>query len=236
VTVRTALLTTDTTHHAYYAWKLAERHPLDAIVVETLAPTPPFETFHPFEARREEYEREVLSAAFGGALSDVAPVIQAESANDAVGSLAELGLDVVLVFGTGLLRASVFELPRVACLNLHGGDPEEYRGLDTHLWAIYHGDFPALVTTLHHVDAELDCGDIAGQAPVPLPRGTRLHELRARNTEVCLSLSVDALDAAARDGVVPRRRQAKRGRYYSWMPAVLKDGVVARFERHTGAL
>lgn len=230
-----AVLTTETSHHAYYAWKVSEQFPLAAIVLETRTLEPPFETFHPFETRRDTYEREVLLAGFDGSLADLAPVHAVENVNDTAGLLAAAALDAVLVFGTGLLLPETISLA-ATCLNLHGGDPEEYRGLDTHLWAVYHGDFRALVTTLHHVDEELDCGDIAYREPVPLRHGMPLHELRARNTEVCVELSLRALRELARSGSVERRPQSRRGRYYSFMPGVLKDRCVRQFERHTAEL
>ena len=73
------------------------------------------------------------------------------------------------------------------------GDPRQYRGLDTHLWAIYHGDFGGLVTCLHHVDLQLDTGDIVDCRPVPIARDMELHELRAANTRVCVELIRSAL-------------------------------------------
>ena len=47
--------------------------------------------------------------------------------------------------------------------NLHGGDPEKYRGLDSHYWSIYHNDFKSLITTLHKVRPILDTGEIVLQ-------------------------------------------------------------------------
>src|SRR5262249_30235149 len=111
-----------------------------------------------------------------------------------------------------------------------------YRGLDTHLWTIYHEDFANLVTTLHHLDADLDTGDIVVQSALPLAKGMHLHELRAVNTRTCVDLTATALGALHRLGTMPRRKQFGRGRYYSFMPAVLKPLCVQRFERFTERL
>jgi methionyl-tRNA formyltransferase len=150
--------------------------------------------------------------------------------------LAQLGPDATIVFGTGKLKAPVLSVQPERMFNLHGGDPQEYRGLDTHLWAIYHGDFSGLVTTLHRVAPALDDGDIVASAAVPLHRSMGLHELRAANTEVCLALTLAALTQLAEDGHVLSRRQSRAGRYYSFMPAILKDLVCAKFASHTGLL
>ena len=233
-----ALLTTDTPHHLYYAWQLGERLGLRAIFLETRAPVPAFETRHAFEKDRDEYERAVLLAGGPASFDAVAPTRHFPSLNDgpAVSALTALAPDVTLVFGTGKLRQPTIAAARAATLNLHGGDPELYRGLDSHLWAIYHADFAALVTTLHHVARELDTGDIVMQTALPLTRGMGLHELRAVNTRACVSLSLAALAALGSTGALPGRPQRGRGRYYSLMPAVLKDVCITRFDRHVGAL
>jgi methionyl-tRNA formyltransferase len=232
--MRTVLLTTDTPHHAYFAWRVAERFPLAAIVVETDPIDPPFDVAHPFEALRDAYERETLLAGLGR-LRDVAPTQTIRNANDAAADLEALEPDVALVFGTGLLAQPVLGAASL-CLNLHGGNPEHYRGLDTHLWAIYHRDWENLVTTLHVADEGLDTGDIVLQATLPLRNGMGLHELRSVNTEACVDLSLAALDALDGGGPLPRRPQRQRGRYYSFMPAVLKDRCVSQFETHVASL
>lgn len=236
--MKVVLLTTETTHHTYFAWKLHERFPLAAIVLETRVPSVPFETFHPFERRRDEYEREVLLGGFSGTIADLAPALRVESVNDAEApaALQALAPDIILLFGTGRVGRAITEVASVACLNLHGGNTEEYRGLDTHLWTIYHRDFGNLVTTLHHVDLGLDAGPIAFQSPLPIRRGLELHELRAVNTEVCVELATAALAAAERTGAVPARAQRRSGRYYSFMPSVLKEDCCQKFGRYVSRL
>jgi methionyl-tRNA formyltransferase len=232
--LRTVMLTSDTTHHTYYAAKLNERFPLQGIFVEAADHSAPFETAHPFEDERAIYERDVLLAGIDASIAKVADTWFVDSMNEerSVAALKDLRPDVVLVFGTGKLLPRVIDVPTVACLNLHGGNPEQYRGLDTHLWAIYHQDFKNLVTTLHHVDAELDTGDIVLQSQLPLPDRCELHELRAINTKVCLDLSVMTLHALESMGTLPSRKLVERGRYYSHMPTVLKEVCVQRFKHH----
>src|SRR5262249_48677632 len=151
----------------------------------------------------------------------------------AVAALSELAPEAVLVFGTGWLRAPVIAVQPRLMLNLHGGDPEEYRGIDSHLWAIYHRDFPALVTTLHRVAPDLDDGEVVLQAPVPLRRNMGLHELRQANTVVCADLALSALATVAARGDVPSRSQRRKGRYYSFMPSALKEICIRRFASYT---
>lgn len=229
------VLTTDTAHHAYYLWKLNERFPVQAVVLERWRPVAAFETAHPFEARRDEYEREVLLAGGPHSCADVARVHECERVNDAdsVAMLRHSKPDVILTFGTGLLTRDVFGSAGLACLNLHGGNPEEYRGLDSHLWTIYHRDFENLVTTLHQVDEQLDTGDIVSRSRLDIPHGAGLHELRGINTRACVELSLAALETLSRRGSLPVQRQKRRGRYYSHMPACLKQECLTRFHDYT---
>lgn len=231
--MRTVLLTTDTPHHRWFADAVRARHPWAGILVETEPARFPFETAHPFEEARDRHEREILLGGRAAAFGDAAPTSSFPRMSDpaALASLRKLRPDVVVAFGTRRLGPEAIAVPRLAALNLHGGDPEGYRGLDSHLWAVYHDDASALVTALHHMDADLDTGDIVAIRPVPVPAKTPIHELRALNTRVCVDLVTEAFDAYAAGREPPRRRQATRGRYYSAMPTVLKDVVARKFER-----
>lgn len=235
--MRIVLVTTDAPHHRSYAARIAAVHPLAAIVVEERVNHLPFATHHPYEDERDAYEREVLLAGRTEAFDGVARTVRTPTANDAasVGILRELRADVVLSFGPGRLDREA-RAGSLAALNVHGGDPERYRGLDSHLWAIYHSDLGSLVTTLHHLADRLDTGDIARRAPIQLRRHQRLCELRAANTELAVTLTLDALAEIGSTGRVSRTAQRAVGRYYSAMPAVLKDLCVRRFEAHTARL
>ena len=236
--MRVAVLTTDTPHHAYFVRAIAAAFPLAGVVVETATCPAPFETAAAFERDRDDYERSVLLGDWTGHLEDIADTRRVASINDADGRtvLAALAPDVSLVFGTGRLRAPALAAATIACLNLHGGNPEEYRGLDTHLWAIYHRDFDNLVTTLHHVDLGLDTGAIVAPAQLPVHRTIRIHELRAINSRACVALALMALRTLEAAGTVPSRRQVRRGRYYSFMPTALKEACARAFHAHVGSL
>ena len=43
---KTLILTTETTHHLYYLWKLSELCSIDGVVIETNSLSAPFETTH----------------------------------------------------------------------------------------------------------------------------------------------------------------------------------------------
>ena len=238
MTMKIAILTTDTTHHLYYVWKLAQRYELGAVFLETKALTPPFETGHPFEDLREEYERDVLLEGCASTFDDIVETHRFETVNSdgSISMLKRVAPHVILVFGTGKLLPAVFNSAGIACLNLHGGNPEEYRGLDSHLWAIYHNDFNNIKTSIHVIDGDLDTGDLVGQQELPVGKGNGLHELRSINTKACVSLTLNALNRIDSGDPLGGRKQSKRGRYYSFMPSVLKNVCVRNFDAYVSRL
>jgi len=236
--MKIVVLTTDTLHHTYFVQELEKVFPLESIVVERNKLSAPFDTHHPLEDRQESYERKAFFHDKNVRLRDIAKTFEVASANDP-GSLAHLkdiAPDVIVVFGTGKISKEVIQICPNGIMNLHGGDPEKYRGLDTHLWAIYHRDFGGLVTTLHHLNEKLDDGAIILQAAIPLRPGMELHQLRRYNTETCIDMVTSALDMFARWRHMICRPQRKRGRYYSFMPSALKETCQIRFKEYTDRL
>lgn len=228
-------MTTETLHHAYFVREIAARYPATAIFCETKTPSAPFETAHAFESARERYEQEHWFNGSRRALANFAPVTMLSTINGdaALNAIRRFDPDVLVDFGTGKVKSPVLDFKPGRFFNLHGGDPQQYRGLDSHLWAIYHGDFSGLVTTLHRLTQTLDAGDIVSMRDVPLRPHMRLHELRAANTQVCLDMTLAALSGIASSGDVRGTPQSEKGRYYSFMPAALKEICVGKFEKFT---
>jgi len=236
--MKIVLLTSQTLHHTYFLQELVTVFPVALTMVETSFAKSPFDASHPFEDARDAYES---SEWFGGScppLSNFSSTEEFPTLNDgrAVALVREIEPDVVIVFGTRKIKADVIATCPDGIVNLHGGDPEEYRGLDSHLWAIYHNHFNGLVTTLHRLNEEFDDGDIILESQIHIFRHMSIHMLRRQNTEVCLKLTLSALDMYARFGTFITRKQRKVGRYYSFMPRKLKEICKKKFERHTNSL
>jgi methionyl-tRNA formyltransferase len=232
--MRIAVLSTETPHHAFFVREIAAGRADVTTFDEQRRVVAPFPTAHPFEEERDRRERD---AWFGGEdrrMADFSSVRRFRSMNDddAIAALRAFRPDLTVSVGVGRLSGAFIAACPGALVNLHGGDPEDYRGLDSHLWAIYHRDFGSLVTTLHAVNETLDDGPVIAAAAVPLRRGMALADLRRANTEVAVGLTLDAVAALERDGRLFARPQRRIGRYYSFMPAELKEGCRRAFERH----
>jgi methionyl-tRNA formyltransferase len=237
--MRIAILTTQTLHHARFVAAVSQTHEVAGVLLESEpAAVAPFETGHPFEAERDAYERETWFGGAEPAIADLAPTQAFPSLNDpaAAKALADLKVDAAIVFGTGKLKGPLLDLLPGHLLNLHGGDPQDYRGLDSHLWAIYHGDWKSLVSCVHFVEPELDTGAVLNMKPIPLTKGMGLHQLRLANTETCIEISNKTLTDLTHGGMLTLAPIQRVGRYYSFMPTVLKELCVAKFRRHTEQL
>jgi methionyl-tRNA formyltransferase len=232
--LKISVLTTNTSHHIYFVKKLQEIFGRVTVICETRARVLPFETHHPFENLRDEFEWDNWFNSRRRTFTEYTNVYFFPTINDkdATSAIKKENSDLVIVFGTSLLKDSTIRACSPHIFNLHGGDPENYRGLDSHLWAIYHRDFKSLVTTIHRIDSRFDTGEIVLQAKVPLTAKMHLHELRTVNTEICVQLAVATVDMYIRYGGVTSRPQRKMGRYYSAMPTQLKSVCCYNFEKY----
>lgn len=236
--LRVALLTTDTLHHARFVQAVTEVYPKTRVYEEKRPISARFETAHPFEDDRAAHEQQTWFDGETRTISDFAPVETYVDINDPVciKNLREFAPDAIVVFGTGKIGDDLINIRPDRIVNVHGANPEQYVGIDTHLWAIYHRDFEGLVTTLHRVESMMDRGGVVLSADIPITPNMKLHELRQANTEVCIQLVLSALDLLEKFDQFISRPQTMKGRRYSFMPAVLKDDCKRYFETYTASL
>ena len=232
------ILTTGAVRRRYLVEKLQARFPIARVLVETRDPPPPYPTAHPLDDARKTRERDNWYDGNPPTFESIADVQSFENLNEpeAVDQLQELKPDVLLVFGTGRLSEAVLRQCPAGSINFHNGDAEAYRGLDCHLWPLFHGDFDALRMTMHKIEPTLDTGAIIDRRPVPLRHGMPLSDLRRAATELTVEMALDALDAFQKNGAFAATPQVRSGRYYSYIPAVLKDTCIRKFARHTATL
>lgn len=104
---------------------------------------------HPSAVKQVTLEREL-------------PLIQPGNINDpeAVEALVDLSLDAIVVASYGqLLKAIVFDLPKLGTINIHASLLPAYRGAAPVNWAIMHGEERTGVATFF-IEKGLDTGDV----------------------------------------------------------------------------
>ena len=75
--------------------------------------------------------------------------------------------DLGIIYGTNIIKDSVFKIPRLGSINLHQGLAPYYRGGPPIFWELYNGE-TEVGLTVHFVAAKVDTGDIILQETMPL--------------------------------------------------------------------
>jgi methionyl-tRNA formyltransferase len=75
--------------------------------------------------------------------------------------------DLGIIYGTNIIKESVFSLPKLGSINLHQGLAPSYRGGPPIFWELFNGEKEVGIT-VHFVASKVDSGDIILQKTVPL--------------------------------------------------------------------
>src|SRR3990167_5880538 len=125
------ILTTDTIHHRYFVQRVSEACENVKIFVEQKQLTSPFPVAHPYENERNQIETQ---AWFRGGcvpkLAYFAPCVYLNDLNaeESKNKLRTHQADIYITFGTGKLSKTICDEFAGRLINLHGGDPQKYRG------------------------------------------------------------------------------------------------------------
>jgi len=85
--------------------------------------------------------------------------------------------DVVLVFGTGILREPFLSAFEGRIINIHLGLSPYYRGAGTNFWPLVNRQPEYVGATIHYLDAGIDTGPILAHARPHIERGDGPHDL-----------------------------------------------------------
>lgn len=88
-------------------------------------------------------------------------------APDSVALLKSSDADLAVVFGTNILRESVFSIPRLGSINFHSGFVPFYRGGPPVFWELFN-DEKLVGLTVHWMARKVDTGDVIVQDTAPL--------------------------------------------------------------------
>lgn len=108
------------------------------------------------------------------------PVLQPKNlrTEEIFNQLAEFNADFIVVVAYGkILPQKILELPKIACVNVHGSLLPKYRGAAPIEWAIINGEKFTGITTMK-MDAGLDTGDMLLTSTVEISEEMTLPELK----------------------------------------------------------
>jgi len=120
--------------------------------------------------------------------------------------------DLIIVFGTPILKGEILNVAHKAILNIHRGIVPEYKGGGLPTWTLYNNDFDYLGVTIHVCTANLDAGDIVAQQSYRLEKNDHIHTLRAKTTMLAAQLLKEVIRGYAQAKVT----YAKQGPGKTW--------------------
>jgi len=135
-------------------------------------------------------------------------------AESVINLLQKADADLGILYGTNIIKESVFSIPKRGSINIHQGLAPIYRGGPTVFWELYNGE-KEIGITVHFVAAKVDTGDIILQKTLPLEYDFSRYELnyenflndfRARLKEPSARLIAEAVSLIA-DGKEQRTKQ-----------------------------
>lgn len=144
--------------------------------------------------------------------------------------------DVIVVYGTAIIRSNIFSKARIITLNMHTGLSPWYRGDSTLFWPVYFNEPDKLGVTVHQLVESVDGGAIAATAAVDYEPGDREAELFAKGVRAGTRLYLDSVAAALDGSLECQPQDLSIGREFRWKDRTVaaERQVIARFEQWEG--
>lgn len=92
--------------------------------------------------------------------------INSVNGHDAVSQISALSPDVIIQAGAGILRPQVFNLAKIATINLHHGIAPLIKGMSSINWALWENRPEWIGCTVHVIDSGIDTGKVLAYAPI----------------------------------------------------------------------
>ena len=238
--MRLVLLTGEDYEHCYVANRLAEAFALVRIVVDTGVPRSRLDRLRTL--RRRYSTAQLLARAVGRGLAFVCRdraarrealfrvlgrencerhrhqkiITQVAGLNTPAtrALLRDLNPEVLLVYGTGVVRDETLALASRLALNLHTGMSPYYRGSECAFWPLYYGELERLGATVHQCTRDIDGGVIYKVGQLQLEPEDDRFCVFARAVKLGTDLYVQAVQELLDGRLQGRSQQLELGREY----------------------
>jgi folate-dependent phosphoribosylglycinamide formyltransferase PurN len=138
--------------------------------------------------------------------------VQDIHASSVIEQVCSIAPDLGLVYGSPILRPSLFQIPRFGTLGIHHGKLPEYRGKKTTFWALFNGAETAGVT-VQRINEGVDTGDVVKQAEIPI-EGRSFQEVWNDIELSGLDLYIQAILEVKQGIATYQRPTGTKGRLY----------------------
>ncbi|MEH2353896.1 methionyl-tRNA formyltransferase [Nostoc sp.] len=122
---------------------------------------------------------------------------------ETLSKLKQLDADVFVVVAYGqILSAKILNMPKLACINVHGSILPKYRGAAPIQWCLYNGERETGITTML-MDVGMDTGAMLQIATTPIGLLDNAQDLADRLAEIGGDLLVETLLKLERKEIQP---------------------------------
>ncbi|MEQ1731275.1 MAG: formyltransferase family protein, partial [Vicinamibacterales bacterium] len=135
------------------------------------------------------------------------------SAATEVEQMLACGADMMLVFGTGILKEPLLSAFAGRIINLHLGLSPYYRGAGTNFWPLVNGEPEYVGATIHYLDAGIDTGPMIAHVRPEVESADGPNEIGNRTIVAAARCLAEAARAHA-EGRVRATVQTGGGRLY----------------------
>jgi folate-dependent phosphoribosylglycinamide formyltransferase PurN len=143
--------------------------------------------------------------------------------------------DLAVVFGTNILKESVFNIPKLGAINFHHGLVPFYRGGPPIFWELFN-DEKEVGLTVHWITQKVDAGDVIIQHTEPLNYDysfdtdfeSFISQYRERLTDKCAQLIAEAIRLIALGDSRRTPQEASLGKRYRLPTKKEKDELRRR--------
>jgi folate-dependent phosphoribosylglycinamide formyltransferase PurN len=221
--MRCLLLTGDGARHRYAARALAPRMELVGILSEAKTPTVAEELAAPEDravVHRHFEERAAAEARLLGADTGFPATAMLRVPRGGVNTAEALAWirarrpDVVLLFGTSVIRDPLLGAFPGRMVNLHLGLSPYYRGSATNFWPLVLEQPECVGATIHLAVAQVDAGGILAQVRPSAQPEDRAHELGTKALVAALDCLPRVLADLVAGSVVPKAQDPSAGREF----------------------
>jgi len=108
--------------------------------------------------------------------------------------LEKENIDILLLFGTSIIKDKIIKIPKLATLNFHSSLLPYYKGSKVELWQILNDDYKYCGATIHYVDTGVDTGNIIIQEPINVEEKDIFWDLRYKNILKGIALYPKAIE------------------------------------------
>lgn len=156
-------------------------------------------------------------------------VVSGHNAADCENLIKDIAPDVIVVYGTLLIKENIFSLAKKCTLNMHTGLSPYYRGDSTLFWPVYYNDKEHLGVTVHQLVPEVDGGDIVYTGKVEYTAGDTESHIFSKGVQIGTELYIQAVKDALGDNIVYHKQDLSLGREFRWIQRTVEaDKKVAK--------